>query len=198
MRKFFVYCKNMRKSSLRVVGDSPIKRDSSTMMCRGRISTSWRGMRGRAMDGRLAAKRWACARSIPSSKTASAKRAGVASPDSGAASKSGSLAVLESWRGALVEILRRAGPDLSTRQMGILLTVYLVKGPHSVRGLAGDLSISKPAVSRALDRLGDLGFIRRVRDMGDHRKVLVERTVAGSVFLSEFADVFGAVSSDRT
>ena len=122
----------------------------------------------------------------------------MAGPDSGTVSESGSLAVLESWRGALVEILRRAGPDLSTRQMGILLTVYLVKGPHSVRGLAGDLSISKPAVSRALDRLGDLGFIRRVRDMGDHRKVLVERTVAGSVFLSEFADVIAAVSSDRT
>ncbi len=113
-------------------------------------------------------------------------------------SNSGSLAVLESWRGALVEILRRAGPDLSTRQMGILLTVYLVEGPHSVRGLARELTISKPAVSRALDRLGDLGFIRRVRDMGDHRNVLVERTVAGSVFLSEFADVIGAVSSDRT
>jgi DNA-binding MarR family transcriptional regulator len=98
------------------------------------------------------------------------------------------------WRAALVETIRRKGPDLSTRQMAILLTAYLVEGPHSVRGLAGDLSISKPAVSRALDRLGDLGFIRRVRDISDRRNVFVERTVAGSVFLSEFADVIAAAS----
>jgi DNA-binding MarR family transcriptional regulator len=98
------------------------------------------------------------------------------------------------WRSALVETIRRKGPDLSTRQMAILLTAYLVEGPHSVRGLAADLSISKPAVSRALDRLGDLGFIRRVRDISDRRNVFVERTVAGSVFLSEFADVIAAAS----
>ena len=66
-----------------------------------------------------------------------------------------SRSALGLWRGALVEIIRRKGPDLSTRQMAILLTVYLTEGPHSVRGLANGLSISKPATSRALDRLGD-------------------------------------------
>ena len=106
-----------------------------------------------------------------------------------------SRSALGRWRGALVEIIRRDGPDLSTRQMAILLTVYLTGGPHSVKGLAAGLSISKPATSRALDRLGDLGFIRRVRDVQDRRNVLVERTVAGSVFLSEFADLIATSSA---
>jgi DNA-binding MarR family transcriptional regulator len=56
-----------------------------------------------------------------------------------------------------------------------------------VRGLASTLNISKPAISRALDRLGRLGFIRRKRDDADRRNVLVQRTVKGSVFLTEFS-----------
>lgn len=109
-----------------------------------------------------------------------------------------SRAALGLWRCALVEIIRRKGPDLSTRQMAILMTVYLTEGPHSVKGLAAGLSISKPAISRALDRLGDLGFIRRIRDVQDRRNVLIERTVAGSVFLSEFADLIAASTANAS
>jgi DNA-binding MarR family transcriptional regulator len=71
--------------------------------------------------------------------------------------------------------------------LALLLTVYLTAPPHTVRGLAATLNISKPAISRALDRLGRLGFIRRKRDEADRRNVLVQRTVKGSVFLTEFA-----------
>jgi DNA-binding MarR family transcriptional regulator len=97
------------------------------------------------------------------------------------------LQALDLWRNVLVTSVRRAGPDLSSRQLALLLTVYLTPPPHTVRGLAGTLNISKPAISRALDRLGRLGFIRRKRDDTDRRNVLVQRTVKGSVFLTEFA-----------
>ena len=99
---------------------------------------------------------------------------------------------LDLWRRALTEAVRREGPDLSARQMAILLTVYLTDPPHTVRGLAAHLNISKPAVTRALDRLGRLGFARRKIDATDRRNVLVQRTVKGSVFLSEFADLVRA------
>ena len=49
--------------------------------------------------------------------------------------------------------------------------------------------MSKPAVSRALDTLGRLDFLRRKRDQADRRSVLVERTVKGSDFLREFGDL---------
>ena len=95
--------------------------------------------------------------------------------------------MLELWRRTIVEGVRRDQPDLSTRQMAILLIVYTQPAPHTVRGLAADLAISKPAVTRALDRLGQLDFVRRKTDEDDRRSVLVQRTVKGSVFLSDYA-----------
>ena len=93
---------------------------------------------------------------------------------------------LELWRAASVAALRRAHPDLTARQFALLLQVYLAPPPHSVRGLTRALAMSKPAVSRALDTLGRLDFLRRKRDEADRRSVLVQRTVKGAVFLREF------------
>jgi DNA-binding MarR family transcriptional regulator len=96
---------------------------------------------------------------------------------------------LDMWRGAIVESVRRDAPDLSARQMALLLTVYLIAPPHTVRGLAQTLGISKPAITRALDRLSEFGLIKRKIDENDRRSVLVQRTVKGSVFLREFGDL---------
>lgn len=96
---------------------------------------------------------------------------------------------LELWRRTIVEGVKRDQPDLSTRQMAILLIVYTQPAPHTVRGLSAELSISKPAVTRALDRLGQLDFVRRKIDEEDRRSVLVQRTVKGSVFLSDYAEL---------
>ena len=94
---------------------------------------------------------------------------------------------LELWRHALVASVRAETPDLSARQMALMLSVYLGDGPHTVRGLAQALRISKPAVSRALDRLGELNYVRRARDDLDRRNVLVQRTSNGGEFLTEFS-----------
>lgn len=99
---------------------------------------------------------------------------------------------LELWRHALVASVRGDAPDLSARQMALLLCVYLGEGPHTVRGMAQSLKISKPAVSRALDRLGELGYIRRQRDDLDRRNVLVQRTEEGGKFLAAFAGMIEA------
>ena len=102
---------------------------------------------------------------------------------------------LDLWRGAIVESVRRDSPDLSARQMALLLTVYMTAPPHTVRGLAADLNVSKPAVTRALDRLSELGLIKRKIDDADRRSVLVQRTVKGSVYLREFADIIVAAAA---
>ena len=100
-----------------------------------------------------------------------------------------STEILNLWRGALVESVRRDSPDLSARQMALLLTVYLTPPPHTVRGLAETLNISKPAITRALDRLSTLEMLRRKPDEKDRRSIDVQRTVKGSVYLSEFSDL---------
>ncbi|OYQ34625.1 MarR family transcriptional regulator [Niveispirillum lacus] len=99
------------------------------------------------------------------------------------------LEALQLWRRALVASVRKDGPDLSARQLSLLLTVFLTPPPHTVRGLATTLNVSKPAITRALDRLGRLGYIKRKRDQEDRRNVLVQRTVKGSVFLTEFGQM---------
>ncbi len=104
---------------------------------------------------------------------------------------------LDLWRRVMVESVRRSGPDLSARQLALVLTVYMTPAPHTVRGLAALLNISKPAVTRALDRLGKLGIVRRKVDEQDRRSILVQRTVKGSVFLREFADLVAATGAKQ-
>jgi len=106
--------------------------------------------------------------------------------------------ILNIWRHAVVDSVRRDGPDLSARQMAILLTVYLAPPPHTVRGLAAALAISKPAVSRALDAMGAAGLVRRKTDERDRRSVVVLPTVKGVMFLNDFAElVDSAKKEDR-
>ncbi|WP_061938438.1 MarR family transcriptional regulator [Aureimonas sp. AU22] len=83
---------------------------------------------------------------------------------------------------------REAGLDLTTRQTAILLTVYLEPPPHTVRGLAEKLKVTKPVVTRALDTMGRMELLERRRDPQDLRNVLVRRTVKGSLFVSQMAD----------
>ncbi len=54
------------------------------------------------------------------------------------------MQALQLWRRATVESVRRDAPDLSARQIALLLTVYLTSPPHTVRGMARDLGASKP------------------------------------------------------
>lgn len=99
------------------------------------------------------------------------------------------LDALDIWRRAIVASVRRDAPDLTARQMALLLTVYLTPQPHTVRGMSELLRVTKPAVTRAVDRLSGLGLIRRKADPMDRRSVLLQRTVKGSVFLREFGEL---------
>ncbi|MEG3175273.1 MarR family transcriptional regulator [Sphingomonas sp. RB3P16] len=91
----------------------------------------------------------------------------------------------------LVDYVRSGEPDLTNRQMALLLVVYLKPGPHTVRGLAAMLNVSKPVVTRALNRLGTLGYLRRQRDDNDKRNIFVARTSEGASFLDEFGQFIG-------
>ncbi len=98
-------------------------------------------------------------------------------------------------RDTIVSLVRRDGPDLSARQLGVFLTCYLRDGAHTVRGLAADLNVSKPAITRALDRLGELDLARRKVDPLDRRSVLVQRTPKGAAFLRELRSIMNEAST---
>src|SRR6187399_1418452 len=93
---------------------------------------------------------------------------------------------LSMWMRALIGYVRSGAPDLTNRQMALLMLVYLTPGPHTVRGLAKVLGVSKPVVTRALNTLGGLGYLRRERDQDDRRNIFVVRTRDGAEFLEDF------------
>ena len=90
------------------------------------------------------------------------------------------------WMRTLIAYVRSGEPDLTNRQMALMLLVYLTPGPHTVRGLAERLGVSKPVITRALNTLGALGYLRRVRDESDRRNVFVAKTGSGQEFLESF------------
>ena len=98
-------------------------------------------------------------------------------------------------RDTIVALVRRDGADLSARQRGVFLTCYLRDGAHTIRGLAADLNVSKPAITRALDRLGELDLARRKVDPLDRRSVLVQRTPKGAAFLRDLRSIMNEAST---
>ena len=95
---------------------------------------------------------------------------------------------LRLWHQVSLEGVRSESPDLTQRQTAILLTVYLEPPPHTVRGLAARLNVTKPVITRALDTMGAMKLLKRRRDERDRRNVIIQRTVEGSLFLETFAD----------
>lgn len=104
---------------------------------------------------------------------------------------------LNLWHRITTRALKELPYDLSARQMAVLGTVYLTDPPHTVRNLSERLGISKPAICRAVDTLSMMELIKRKKDEEDRRNVFIQRTVSGSVFLSDFADLILAETSSE-
>lgn len=99
---------------------------------------------------------------------------------------------LRLWHDVIFDLVRAEEPDLSARQQAVLLTVYLEPPPHTVRGLAAKLNVTKPAITRALDSMGRIGLLSRRRDESDRRNVVVQRTLAGALAVERLGDVIVA------
>jgi DNA-binding MarR family transcriptional regulator len=96
---------------------------------------------------------------------------------------------LSLWHRVSVKQVEANAQDLSLRQMAILLHIYLVPPPHTVRGLAARLGVTKPVITRAMDSMGEMGLVDRARDERDKRNVIIKRTVAGALYLEAFGDL---------
>lgn len=106
------------------------------------------------------------------------------------------IRALSFWHGVTATALKKMPVDLSARQTAVLLNIYLMPSPHSIKSLSEELIISKPAICRAIDALEAAKLVKRLRDKQDKRNVLIQRTVKGSVYLSEFADIILSASRE--
>jgi DNA-binding MarR family transcriptional regulator len=99
------------------------------------------------------------------------------------------LQALSLWHQVMLDLVRADQADLSARQTSILLTIYLETPPHTVRGLAQKLNVTKPVITRALDSMSKLKLVARKRDEADRRNVIVQRTVEGALAIEKIGEV---------
>lgn len=107
----------------------------------------------------------------------------------GAISRTKRSDALSLWHRVTLETVLSNGPDLSSRQLAILMSVYLENKSHTVKSLAGKLNVTKAVISRGLDTLTKYGFVARAPDPSDKRSVIVTRTSGGILYLQRFADI---------
>ena len=100
------------------------------------------------------------------------------------------------WHEVTLRQVHQDGRDLTLRQLAILLEIYLVPPPHTVRGLAAKLGVTKPVITRALDTMGAMKLVSRHRDPADRRNVLIRRTVEGALYVERFGDVIIARAAE--
>ncbi len=106
------------------------------------------------------------------------------------------IQALRLWQQVALSEVRDDAPDLTMRQMTILLTIYLEPSPHTVRGLATRLGVTKPVITRALDTMGAMKLVSRHRDEKDRRNVLIKRTVEGALYVERFGDAIVSRSQE--
>ena len=103
---------------------------------------------------------------------------------------------LQLWHSASMAQVLDNVPDLTLRQLTILLTIYLQRPPHTVRGLAEKLKVTKPVITRALDTMGIMKLVARKRDPRDRRNVIIQRTVNGSLYLEKLAEIISNAAGE--
>jgi DNA-binding MarR family transcriptional regulator len=98
--------------------------------------------------------------------------------------------------GTLLSLVRRDGRDLTARQLTAFLSVFMEEQTHTVSSLAELLHISRPGVTRIMDRLVQFDLVAREEDREDRRRVLVRRTARGAGFFRELVSISRAVDAE--
>lgn len=99
---------------------------------------------------------------------------------------------LSLWHDVVLELVQGGEFDFSLRQLTILFTIYLEEPPHTVRGLASKLKVTKPVITRALDTMGQRDLLKRRRDEDDRRNVMIERTDNGAALVEKIGTLISA------
>ena len=73
--------------------------------------------------------------------------------------------------------------ETTMRQLAVMLVIHASEHEETVRGLAVRLGVSKPAITRACDRLVMREMVRRVPDPVDRRSVLITLTPFGRAWI---------------
>jgi DNA-binding MarR family transcriptional regulator len=87
----------------------------------------------------------------------------------------------------LRELHMRDACYLTVRQLVIFLTMRRLGDNCTVRGLAAELGLNKPAVVRCMDKFVEAGWAKRAADPADRRSVRLMLTTKGEKFVAGLA-----------
>lgn len=79
-------------------------------------------------------------------------------------------------------------PDLTPRQLAVLMIRGWTHGPHHIRTLAHWIGVTKPVVWRVTENLGTLGLLQKDRCRDDQRDRLVSITDEGRAYLRRYLE----------
>jgi len=98
-------------------------------------------------------------------------------------------AALHKFQKAIGLVVSGDGPDLSARQLAVLLRIAEKPDPApGVKELAEELGVSKPAITRAMDRLIiEHKFIIRTQHPMDRRKIEATLSRDGEAYIAFLA-----------
>ena len=82
----------------------------------------------------------------------------------------------------LTNLSKKNKLNFSIRQITIFLNLYEGTVTGSVKDFAKKLNLAKPVISRALDRLENLGLLKRIQSQEDRRIIIISRTRKGEDF----------------
>lgn len=103
-------------------------------------------------------------------------------------------AQLNSLRRILLSLVRQDGRDLTARQLTVFLAVYGRQEMLTVSSLADTMKVSRPAITRVMDRLVQFDLIGREDDRDDRRRVRALRTARGMAFYGQLVSVTRAAA----
>lgn len=82
---------------------------------------------------------------------------------------------------------QRSVTTMTDAQFAVLVNLHL-HGPHTLTALAERDGVTAPSMNRTVNSLEDLGYVTRVAETGDRRKVRIAITDDGSVVVEETVD----------
>lgn len=85
--------------------------------------------------------------------------------------------------------IEQACPTRLTRNQFLILNLLNTNGAFPIGEIAGILDISSPAASKNVDRLEELGFVRRIRRAADRRVHDVELQPRGAAIVERFVAI---------
>jgi DNA-binding MarR family transcriptional regulator len=100
-------------------------------------------------------------------------------------------------RDVLLALVRRDGRDLTARQLSAFMIVYTRDEVQTVSSLADLMNISRPGVTRVMDRLVQYDLLAREEDREDRRRVLARRTARGLAFHRDLATIARGAAEGR-